>query len=161
LPLVVLGVVVVGAVLLVMLRGWAPLADVFDTPEAYLLEIELPGLARDSIDVQVEGRELTVRGERHPGGGRSATFHRLERQYGPFARSFRFDVDIDAESVRAEIRDGLLIPVPPSEPLSADDPVRVSGEIVQFGLTRKEIDRMEERIHKLIERVDAGKIALF
>jgi len=97
--------------------GWAPLADVFDTPEAYLLEIELPGLARDSIDVQVEGRELTVRGERHPGGGRSATFHRLERQYGPFARSFRFDVDIDAESVRAEIRDGLLnLVVPKVEP---------------------------------------------
>jgi HSP20 family protein len=93
--------------------GWAPLADVFDTPDAYLLEIELPGLARDSIDVQVEGRQLTVRGERHPGGGRSATFHRLERQHGPFARSFRFDVDIDAESVRAEIRDGLLSLVVP------------------------------------------------
>jgi HSP20 family protein len=88
--------------------GWAPLADVFDTPEAYLLEIELPGLARDHIDVQVKGRELTVRGERHPAGGRSATFHRLERQYGPFVRSFRFDADIDAEGVRAEIRDGLL-----------------------------------------------------
>ena len=97
--------------------SWAPAADVFDTPEAYLLEIELPGLARDSIDVQVKGRELTVRGERHPAGGRSATFHRLERQYGPFARSFRFDVDIDAEGVRAEIRDGLLnLIVPKVEP---------------------------------------------
>jgi len=97
--------------------GWAPLADVFDTPGAYLLEIELPGLARDSIDVQVKGRELTVRGERHPAGGRSATFHRLERQYGPFVRSFKFDVDIDAEDVRAEIRDGLLhLVVPKVEP---------------------------------------------
>jgi HSP20 family protein len=97
--------------------GWAPLADVLDTPDAYLLEIELPGLARESIDVQVEGRELTVRGERHPAGGRSASFHRLERQYGPFVRSFRFDVDVDAESVRAEIRDGLLsLVVPKVEP---------------------------------------------
>ncbi len=97
--------------------GWAPLADVFDTPEAYLLELELPGLARESIDVQVQDRELTVRGERHPAGGRSATFHRLERQYGPFARSFRFDVDIDADGIRAEIRDGLLsLVVPKVEP---------------------------------------------
>jgi HSP20 family protein len=97
--------------------GWAPLADVFDTPEAYLLEIELPGLARDSINVQVRDRELTVRGERHPAGGRSATFHRLERQYGPFARSFRFDTDIDADGIRAEIRDGLLsLVVPKAEP---------------------------------------------
>ena len=97
--------------------GWAPLADVFDTPGAYLLEIELPGLAQDSIDVQVRGRELTVRGERHPAGGRSATFQRLERQYGPFMRTFRFDVEIDADDVRAEIRDGLLnLVVPKLEP---------------------------------------------
>ncbi len=97
--------------------GWAPLADVFDTPGAYLLEIELPGLARESIAVQVEGRDLTVRGERHPAGGRSATFHRLERQYGPFVRTFRFDVDIDADDVRAEIRDGVLnLVVPKVEP---------------------------------------------
>ena len=97
--------------------GWAPLADVFDTPGAYLLEIELPGLAQDSIDVQVKGRELTVRGERHPAGGRSAAFHRLERQCGPFTRTFRFDVDIDADDVRAEIRDGLLnLVVPKVEP---------------------------------------------
>jgi HSP20 family protein len=88
--------------------GWAPAADVFDTPDAYILEIELPGLGRDSIDVQVKGRELSLRGERHPAGGRSTTFHRLERQYGPFARSFRFEVDIEAEGVSAEIRDGVL-----------------------------------------------------
>ena len=107
--------------------SWAPPADVFDTPEAYLLEIELPGLARDSIDVQVKRRELTVRGERHPAGGRSATFHRLERQYGPFARSFRFDVDIDAEGVRAEIRDGLLnLIVPKVRPRGGQRVVKVS-----------------------------------
>jgi HSP20 family protein len=97
--------------------GWAPLADVFDTPGAYLLEIELPGLAQDSIDVQVRGRDLTIRGERHPAGGRSANFQRLERHYGAFMRTFRFDVDIDGDDVRAEIRDGLLnLVVPKVEP---------------------------------------------
>jgi HSP20 family protein len=107
--------------------GWAPLADVFDTPGAYILEIELPGLARDSIDIQVKGRELGLRGERHPAGGRSATFHRLERHYGPFARSFKFDVDIDAKGVRAEIRDGLVnLIVPKVSPRPTRRSVRVT-----------------------------------
>ena len=42
--------------------SWVPLADVYDTPEAYLVEIELPGLARADIDIQLKGRELVVRG---------------------------------------------------------------------------------------------------
>jgi len=107
--------------------GWTPLADVFDTPGAYILEIELPGLGRESIDIQVRGRELSLRGERHPAGGRSATFHRLERHYGPFARSFEFDADIDAEGVRAEIRDGLVnLIVPKILPRSSKRVVKVS-----------------------------------
>jgi HSP20 family protein len=89
-------------------NGWSPAADVYATPRGFVLEIELPGLDRDSIEIQVDGRELTVRGERHPLGRRSATYHRLERHYGPFARSFRFDTDIDAEHIDAEVRDGLL-----------------------------------------------------
>ena len=96
--------------------SWVPIADVYDSPEAYLVELELPGLARADIDLRVKGREVTVRGERHPAGGRSAAFHRLERRYGAFARSFRFEADIDAKQVKAEIKGGLLtltVPKPP------------------------------------------------
>jgi HSP20 family protein len=106
--------------------AWAPLADVFDAPDAYRLEIEIPGLGQESLDVQVQGRELTVRGERHPAGGRSASFHRLERQYGSFARSFRFDTDIDADGVRAEMRDGVLSLVVPKVEARAGRQVRAS-----------------------------------
>ena len=88
--------------------GWVPAADVYDKGEAYVLELELPGLSRPDLNIQLKGRELVVRGERHPLGGRSATFHRLERRYGPFSRIFRFDVDIDGDAVKAEITDGLL-----------------------------------------------------
>jgi HSP20 family protein len=106
--------------------SWVPLADVYDTPDAYLVEIELPGLAREAIGLQVEGRELTVRGERHPARGRSAAFHRLERRYGPFARTFRFDVDVDAERVQAEIKDGLLrLKVPRVRPRTPKRVVKV------------------------------------
>lgn len=99
--------------------SWIPLADVLDTPDAYVVEIELPGLGREEIDVHVNGRELVVRGVRDPAGGGSAAFLRLERRYGPFTRAFRFDVDIDADGVEAEIKDGLLsLSVPKSRPRS-------------------------------------------
>lgn len=97
--------------------SWVPIADVYDSPEAYLVELEVPGLARTDIDLRVKGREVTVRGERHPAGGQSAAFHRLERRYGPFARSFRFDSDIDAKRVKAEIKSGLLsLTIPKTQP---------------------------------------------
>jgi len=88
--------------------GWAPLADVYETPDAYVLEVELPGLAREEVTIEVRGAQLAVRGERDPVGARSAAFHRLERRYGPFARSFRFADPIDAERVTAELEEGLL-----------------------------------------------------
>lgn len=107
--------------------AWIPAADVYDKGDAYVLELDLPGLSRDDVDIQVKDRELTVRGERHPLGGRSATFHRLERRYGPFLRSFRFEVDIDADEIEATIVDGLLrLDVPKKEPRSASRSVKVS-----------------------------------
>ena len=97
--------------------AWAPAADVYDKGDAYVLELELPGLSREDVDIEVKDRELRVRGERHPMGGRSATFHRLERRYGPFLRCFRFEVEIDAGRIAAEIVDGLLrLDVPKKTP---------------------------------------------
>ncbi len=107
--------------------SWAPVADVYDKGEAYVLELELPGLVREDIDIQIKGRELAVRGERHPLGGHSAAFHRLERRYGPFSRVFRFDVDIDADGIKAEIREGLLrLDVPKKPARSTKRTVRVT-----------------------------------
>lgn len=93
-----------------LLHGtWVPLADVVETPDAYVVEVELPGLGRDDVVVQAQGDELVVRGERRPDvAGRPESFHRLERRYGPFARSFRFSEEVDSDHVEAEFDDGLL-----------------------------------------------------
>jgi HSP20 family protein len=93
-----------------LLHGtWVPLADVVETPDAYVVEVELPGLGRDDVVVQAQGDELVVRGERRPDvAGRPESFHRLERRYGPFARSFRFSEEVDSDRVEAEFDDGLL-----------------------------------------------------
>lgn len=93
-----------------LLQGsWTPLADVVETKEAYLVEVELPGLSRDDVVVQAQGDELVVRGERHPDpSSRPESFHRLERRYGPFARGFRFSEEVDPDRISAAFEDGLL-----------------------------------------------------
>jgi HSP20 family protein len=89
--------------------SWVPLADVYETPTGYVLEIELAGLSRDEVSIEAHGNVLTVRGERQPAASRSAAFHRLERRYGPFARTFRFVDPVDPERVTADLSDGLLL----------------------------------------------------
>jgi len=93
-----------------LLHGtWVPLADVVETQDAYVVEVELPGLGRDDVVVQAQGDELVVRGERRPStASRPEAFHRLERRYGPFARGFRFSEEVDPDRITAAFEDGLL-----------------------------------------------------
>ncbi len=90
-------------------RTWAPAADVFETAAGYVIEVDLPGLRREDVVVQVERGELVVRGDQPPStAGRPETFHRLERLDGPFARSFRLPQAVDPEGITAELSDGVL-----------------------------------------------------
>lgn len=105
-----------------LLHGtWVPPADVLETPDGYVLEVEIPGVDRDEVVVQVQGDEVVVRGERRPDEkSRPESFHRLERRYGPFARGFRFPDEIDGDRIRAEFEDGLLrLEVPRAQPRPA------------------------------------------
>ena len=111
-----------------LLHGtWMPLADVVETAEAYLVELELPGLAKDDIAIQAHGDELVVRGERRlDAAGRPESFLRLERRYGPFARSFRFSEEVDPDRITAGFEDGLLrLEVPKARPRAGATRVRV------------------------------------
>jgi HSP20 family protein len=92
-----------------LLHGtWTPLADVVETSDAYMVELELPGLCRDDVMIQAQGDELVVRGERRPAATGSPVFHRLERRYGPFSRGFRFPEEVDPDRIKADFNDGLL-----------------------------------------------------
>jgi HSP20 family protein len=89
--------------------GWMPLADVYESAEAFVVQVELPGLASDDVDVQVDGAELTLRGERRMAEtARPEAFHRMERSYGAFSRTFSFPEQVDPARVSAAFRDGLL-----------------------------------------------------
>jgi hypothetical protein len=73
----------------------------------------------------------------------------------------RADLDGLAVVAQFEDRDGLLVEVPPGEPLDEETEFRFQGGIVQLGLNREQIDAMEERVRKLLELVDAGEMAVF
>ncbi len=98
--------------------SWLPLADVVEQAEAYVIELELPGLAREDLTVQAHDDEVVVRGERRSAmAGRPDAFHRLERRHGPFARSFRFPEGIDPSGISAELNEGVLrVSVPKPQP---------------------------------------------
>lgn len=89
---------------------WAPSADVLETADAFVITVELPGVERDDVAVEVKTRTLWVYGERRfvklcEGEG---VYHSLERSYGPFARRFNLPKGVDRGAVRAVFKNGLL-----------------------------------------------------
>jgi HSP20 family protein len=87
---------------------WVPPVDISESDTAYELELDLPAVAVDAVNVAVKDGVLTVGGERKFEQERSGKRHRVERRFGRFSRSFRLPEDIDEESIDASFRDGVL-----------------------------------------------------
>lgn len=90
-------------------RRWAPAADVTESGDDLVLQMDLPGLTEDAVTVEVEDGVLTVSGERkderrHESEG----IHRLERTYGKFARSFNLPAGTDPDSISGDFENGVL-----------------------------------------------------
>ena len=94
---------------------WAPLADVEETDDAYSVEIDLPGGAREDIDIQLDDRELTDSGEVKE-KERSGILRRRTRRVGQFHYAVRLPGDVDADNVTASLHEGVLtVRVPKSQ----------------------------------------------
>lgn len=96
---------------------WIPPVDVRERDDALEFTVELPGLAKDNIDITVEDRVLTLAGERKFESGEEKNgFHRIERSYGAFSRSFTLPHEVDQDQVTAAFKDGLLtVRIPKTE----------------------------------------------
>jgi HSP20 family protein len=96
----------------------APETDVVETEREILVHVEMPGLKRDNIEVDVENNVLTIRGEKREERteGNPGRYHLAERRYGTFARSFVLPRDVDPENIQAAFEDGVLtVRIPKSE----------------------------------------------
>lgn len=89
---------------------WAPLVDIVEDDESYVVTAELPQVNKEDVKVTVENGMLTVTGERKlvKEEGDKKKYHRVERAYGCFARSFALPDDSDTSKVEAKFREGLL-----------------------------------------------------
>jgi HSP20 family protein len=91
------------------LRTWEPAVDISETPKEYLIKGELPGIEKDGVKVTVQNGVLTLAGERKSEKEeKDEKFHRVERTYGTFTRSFALPEDARADGVTAECKDGVI-----------------------------------------------------
>lgn len=98
-----------------------PAVDIVEQDDAYLVKAELPGVAPENIDVQVENDVLTVRGERkHESEQTRGGYRRVERSYGSFSRSFVLPKGTHVEAIEAQVESGVLtVTVPKAVATSA------------------------------------------
>ncbi|TAJ26845.1 MAG: Hsp20/alpha crystallin family protein [Nitrospirae bacterium] len=88
---------------------WAPLVDIVEDEKEYLIKAELPEVKKEDVKVTVQDEVLTITGERkYEKEEKGKKYHRVERAYGSFERSFTLPEDADGAKVNAEFKDGIL-----------------------------------------------------
>jgi len=90
-------------------RTWSPAVDVFETDQNVVLEAELPGLDPKDVEVRVEDGTLYLKGERKfENEVKEDNYHRIERSYGSFVRSFTLPSSVDGDKAVADYKNGVL-----------------------------------------------------
>ena len=88
---------------------WMPAVDIYETKDAICVRAELPGVDKDAVGVEVKDGVLTLRGERKfEKEVKEENYHRIERAYGNFHRSFTLPSSVDGEKVTARMHEGVL-----------------------------------------------------
>jgi len=89
--------------------SWAPPVDIYEHDGNIVLKAELAGVEPKGVDIRVENNTLTLRGERKlEQEVKRDQYHRVERSYGQFTRSFTLPTTVDTEKIKAEFKDGVL-----------------------------------------------------
>ena len=90
--------------------AWMPPVDIYTTgAHELVIKAEVPGMSKDEIDITIENFTLTIRGEKKTEQAvKDDQFHRVERSYGTFTRSFALPHTVDAHKVEADYKDGVL-----------------------------------------------------
>jgi HSP20 family protein len=88
---------------------WAPRVDIAETDEAFVIKAEIPEVNKEDVKVTVDNGVLTIRGERkQEKEEKGKKFHRVERYYGSFTRSFTLPDNVDETKIKASFKDGML-----------------------------------------------------
>ncbi len=97
--------------------NWSPSVDIFETENALVLTAEVPGIDENDIEIKIEDNTLSLRGERKfEKETKEENYHRIERSYGSFYRSFTLPTSIDQDKIQAEHENGILKITMPKKP---------------------------------------------
>jgi HSP20 family protein len=89
--------------------AWSPPVDIFETDEALIMKAELPGFSKDDISIELKENTLFMKGERkRQDEVKEGNYHRMERMYGAFQRSFLLPTTVEHDKVKASYKDGIL-----------------------------------------------------
>ena len=89
--------------------SWAPAVDIYEQGTNIVLKAELPGVDPKDVDIRLENNVLSLRGQRKlESEVKRESYHRVERSYGAFSRSFTLPTVVDQASIKAEFKDGML-----------------------------------------------------
>ncbi len=108
---------------------WSPAVDISEDSKEFLVKAELPELKKEEIKVSVENGELSISGERKfdkEEKDKDKKYHRIERSYGSFIRSFTLPDDVAADKVSAEFKDGVLLVHLPKTEVTKPKPMQVA-----------------------------------
>jgi HSP20 family protein len=107
---------------------WAPSVDILEKETEILIKAELPGVESKDVAVTLDNNVLTIKGERHlEKDVKKESYHRMERAYGSFSRSFSLPNTVDTSNVRAEYKDGLLTLALPKKAASKSRTVEIKA----------------------------------
>lgn len=88
---------------------WSPAVDIYETEDSIVLKAELPGVDKKEVSVEVKDNTLILKGERRREKEvKEENYHRVERSYGTFMRSFSLPVTVKQDQVKAKFKDGIL-----------------------------------------------------
>jgi HSP20 family protein len=108
-------------------RPWSPAIDIFETETNLVFKVDAAGVSLEAIDVQLENGTMTLKGERKfEQDDKVKGYHRIERSYGAFARSFTLPDTVDPEGVRAEYAHGVLTITLPKKELAKPRAIKVN-----------------------------------
>jgi len=107
---------------------WNPSVDIFENDNEVLIKAELPGMNAKNIEVRLENNVLTLKGERRfEKETKEENYHRIEREYGTFTRSFALPTAVNGDNVTAEYKDGILKIVLPKKEETKCKPIKVAA----------------------------------
>ncbi len=89
--------------------SFIPAVDIYEDAQRLVLKLEIPGIPQEDLDIRVENQTLTVKGERKfEAEEKEENFHRIERRFGSFVRSFTLPQTVDVDSIQANYENGVL-----------------------------------------------------